>query len=305
MVLAQGDFDLALRGLLGEEAALSANTVGRLKHKWQAEWKAWQNRPVEDLEVVYLWADGIYVKAGLEKEKAVLLVVMAALSDGSEVVLSVSSGYRESSQSWSQVLRDLKSRGMGSPRLVIADDHLGIWAALRNVYPEAQEQRCWNHRIVNLLAQVPKGVHKSALLMLRQIPYTASRQEAERLKKVFQNWCRSKGLTQAAELIDRDWDRMVTFYSFPKPQWQHLHTTNPVEFPFAALRLRTDAAKRFKKVENAQAVIWKMRLVAEQRFRRLKAPELMQDVYTGAQYANGVLVKEVSEEKPPELLHTS
>ena len=121
MVLAQGDFDLALRGLLGEEAALSAKTVGRLKHKWQAEWKAWQNRPVEDLEVVYLWADGIYVKAGLEKEKAVLLVVMAALSDGSEVVLSVSSGYRESSQSWSQVLRDLKSRGMGSPRLVIAD----------------------------------------------------------------------------------------------------------------------------------------------------------------------------------------
>jgi len=295
--LAQGDFDLALRGLLGEEAPLSASTVGRLKEKWQGEWEAWQSRPLEDLEVVYLWADGLYVKAGLEKEKAVLLVVLAALSDGSKVVVSVTSGYRESTQSWSEVLRDLKRRGLGCPRLVIADGHLGIWGALSNVYPEAEEQRCWNHRIVNLLAQLPKSRHKSALLMLRQIPYAETRQEAERLKKVFQNWCRKRGLTQAADLIDQDWDRMVTFYDYPKAQWQHLRTTNPVESPFAALRLRTDAAKRFRKVENAQAVIWKMLLVAEKRFRRLKAPELMKDVYRGDKYVNGVPVNEVSEEK--------
>ena len=127
--LAQGDFDLALRGLLGEEAALSANTVARLKEKWQEEWAVWQSRPLEELEVVYLWADGIYVKAGLEKEKAVLLVVLAALSDGSKVVVSVTSGYRESTESWSEVLRDLKRRGMNAPRLVIADGHLGIWGA--------------------------------------------------------------------------------------------------------------------------------------------------------------------------------
>ena len=131
-----GDFDLALRGLLGEEAALSANTVARLKEKWQGEWAGWQSRPLEELEVVYLWADGIYVKAGLEKEKAVLLVVLAALSDGSKVVVSVTSGYRESTESWS--LRDLKRRGMNAPRLVIADGHLGIWGALCNVYPEAE-----------------------------------------------------------------------------------------------------------------------------------------------------------------------
>ena len=118
---------------------MSANTVARLKEKWQAEWEAWQSRALDDLQVVYLWADGIYVKAGLEKEKAVLLVVIVALSDGSKVVVSVSSGYRESTQSWSEVLRDLKRRGMGCPRLVIADGHLGIWGALRNVYPEAQE----------------------------------------------------------------------------------------------------------------------------------------------------------------------
>ncbi len=271
--------------------------MGRLKQKWQAEWETWQSRALDALQVVYMWADGVYVKAGLEKEKAVLLVVIAALSDGSKVVVSVSSGYRESIESWSQVLRDLKRRGMACPRLVIADGHLGIWGALANVYPQAEEQRCWNHRIVNLLAKIPKRQHKSALLMLRQIPYAETRQQAQRLKKVFQHWCRHRGLLQAAELMEQDWDRMVTFYNYPKQQWQHLRTTNPVESPFAALRLRTDAAKRFKKVENAQAVIWKMLLVAEKRFRRLKAPELMKHVYQGAKYVNGLPANQASEEK--------
>ncbi len=247
--------------------------------------------------MVYVWADGVYVKAGLEKDKAVLLVVLAALSDGSKVVVSVRSGYRESTDSWSEVLRDLKRRGLNAPRLVIADGHLGIWGALANVYPQAKEQRCWNHRIVNVLTKVPKRLHAPALLRLRQIPYADTQQEAERLKQVFQRWCRTQGLAQAAALLDRDWDRMVTFYQYPKAQWQHLRTTNPVESPFAGLRLRTDAAKRFKKVENAQAVIWKMLLVAERRFRRLKAPELTKDVYQGVQYINGVQVSQVSKDQ--------
>lgn len=295
--LAQGDFELALRGLLGEEAPLSASTVDRLKEKWQAEWALWQSRSLEDLEVVYLWADGVYVKAGLEKDKAAVLVVLAALSDGRKVVVSITSGYRESTQSWSEVLRDLQRRGMNCPRLVVADGHLGIWGALRNVYPEADEQRCWNHRIVNVLGKIPKRLHQSALLTLRQIPYAQTRQESERLKKVFQQWCRQRELESAAELLDRDWERMVAFYNYPKAHWQHLRTTNPVESPFAALRLRTDAAKRFKKIANAQAVIWKMLLVAEKRFRRLKSPHLMQDVYQAVTYVNGMVVNKVSEEK--------
>ncbi len=158
-----------------------------------------------------------------------ILVVIAALSDGTKVVVSVSSGYRESTQSWSEVLRDLKERGMNPPRLVMADGHLGIWGALRNVFPEADEQRCWNHRIVNLLAKIPKGRHKAALLMLRQIPYAETRQEAEQVKGRFQHWCGKRGLEAAADLIDQDWDRMVTFYNYPKQQWKHLRTTNPVE----------------------------------------------------------------------------
>lgn len=285
--LSHGDFDLALRGLLGEEAPISASTVARLKQKWQGEYEVWSKRELSGLEVVYVWADGVYVKAGLEKEKAAVLVVVAGLSDGGKQVVSISSGYRESTESWSAVLRDLKARGMRSPKLVTADGHLGIWGALSNVYPEAGEQRCWNHRIVNVLDKIPQKLQAPAKLLLRQIPYAETREEAEKLKAKFQGWCRSHGLREAGDLLNRDWDRMVAFYSFPKDHWTHIRTSNPVESPFAAVRLRTDAAKRFKKTENATAVIWKMLLVAEKRFRRLNAPELLKQVYEGTTFVNG------------------
>ncbi len=294
--LAQGDFDLALRGLLGEEAPISANTMARLKEKWHAEWEEWSSRRLDDLEVVYLWVDGMYVKAGFEKEKAAVLVVLGALSDGRKVILAVRAGYRESKQAWGEILRDLKARGMNCPRLVVGDGHLGIWSALGEIYPEAEEQRCWNHRILNALDKVPKKLRAQALIYLRRIPYAESRKEAERRKSKYQCWCRKKGLEEAARALDQDWERMVTFYGFPKEHWQHLRTTNPVESPFSALRLRTDAARRFKKIANALAVIWKMLLVAEKRFRRLNAPELMRDVYEGARYVDGVKTVDSSEE---------
>lgn len=289
--LSLGDFDLALRGLLGEKAPLSASTVARLKEKWQAEHVQWSRRSLKDLEVVYLWVDGIYVKAGLEKDKAALLVAVAGLSDGRKTLVALEAGYRESESSWSAVLRDLRERGMGAPRLVIGDGHLGIWSGLRNVFPEAEEQRCWNHRLINILAKVPKRLQAQARIMLRTIPYAETVQEAVRLKGVFQKWCREHGLHPAAELIDHDWDRMVTFYHFPKDHWRHLRTSNVIESPFAALRLRTAAAKRFKKAENATAIIFKMLLVAEKRFRRLNAPELLKEVFLGVRFHDGVPVK--------------
>ncbi len=294
--LAQGDFDLALRGLLGEDAPISANTIARLKEKWHGEWEEWATRRLDGLEVVYLWVDGIFVKAGFEKEKAAVLAVMAALSDGSKVIVAVKAGYRESKEAWSEILRDLKRRGMNCPRLVVGDGNLGIWSALGEVYPQAREQRCWNHRIVNAVDKVPKKHQAGALVYLRQIPYAETVEEAERLKSKYQQWCRKKGFEEAARVLDRDWERMITFYEFPKEHWQHLRTSNPIESPFSALRLRTDAAKRFKKIENALAMIWKMMLVAEKRFRRLNAPELMKDVHQGATYVNGVKTSDRSEE---------
>ena len=293
--LSEGDFDLALRGLLGDDAPLSASTVSRLKERWNAELAEWRGRRLDELEVVYVWVDGVYVKAGFEREKSAVLVAIGALSDGSKVVLSAEPGYRESTQSWSEVLRDLRDRGMGCPQLVVGDGHLGIWGALLNVYPEASEQRCWNHKIINVLDKLPKRQHDQAKLMLRNIPYAESRSEAERIRDVFVRWSRQHSYEAAAESLERDWDRMVTFYAFPKEHWRHIRTTNPVESPFAALRLRTDAAKRYKRVDRAIAVIWKMLMVAEGRFRRLKAPALMKVVYQGARYKDGVVINTMPE----------
>ena len=286
--LAHGDFDLALRGLLGDGAPLSAPSIARLKAGWQAEYELWKTRTVADLEVVYLWVDGVYVKAGLEKDKAAMLVVLAALRDGQKVILAIESGYRESTESWSAILRDLKRRGLQAPKLVIGDGHLGIWGALAAVFPEAKEQRCWNHRLLNILDKLPLKRQAEARSLLTKIPYAETREEADRQKRAFQAWCTKRGHAEVGPALDRDWERMVTFYQFPREHWKHLRTSNPVESPFAAVRLRTAAAKRFKKVENATAVIWKTLLIAEKTFRRLDAPELLADVASGVVYVNGV-----------------
>ncbi len=279
--LAQGDFDLALRGLLGEEAPISASTVARLKECWQAEWEEWRQRSLEGLKLVYMWVDGVYIKAGLEKTKAALLVAIGALADGRKVILAVEPGYRESTESWADMLRSLKGRGLNCPRLVVGDGHLGIWGALSEVFPGAQEQRCWNHKVRNVLDKLPKKAQDKAKGKLQELVYSANGEEAEASRDEFVRWCRKEGHDRAAVALEQDWERMVTFYRFPKEHWKHLRTTNVVESPFAALRLRTDAAKRFKKVANATAVTWKMLLVAEQRFRKLDAPERMQEVYLG------------------------
>jgi putative transposase len=286
--LAHGDFDLALRGLLGDGAPLSAPSIARLKAGWHAEYELWKTRTVADLEVVYLWVDGVYVKAGLDKDKAAMLVVLAALRDGQKVILAVESGYRESTESWAAILRDLKRRGLAAPKLVIGDGHLGIWGALAAVFPEAKEQRCWNHRLLNILDKLPVKRQAEARSLLTKIPYAETREGADGQKRAFQAWCTKHGHAEVGRALDRDWERMVTFYQFPREHWKHLRTSNPVESPFAAVRLRTAAAKRFKKVENATAVIWKTLLIAEKTFRRLDAPELLADVASEVTYVNGV-----------------
>lgn len=294
--LAEGDFDLAVRGLLGDDAPVSGSTVARLKEKWLVEQAEWSARRLDDLEVVYLWADGVYIKAGLEKDKAALLVVLAGLSDGRKVVLAVKSGHRESEQSWAGLLRDLRDRGLRPPRLLIADGHLGVWSALSQVYPETSEQRCWNHRIVNVLDRIPKRLQEAAKSLLTRIPYAETVAEAKRLKAAFGQWCDENGCSEATKVLDHDWARMIAFYAFPKEHWIHLRTTNPVESPFSALRLRTDAARRFKKVENATAIVWKLLRIGESTFRRLNAPDLLKDVYHGAVYVDGAKSKKLTKD---------
>ncbi len=288
--LAKGDFDMALRGLLGDGAPLSVSSIDRLKAKWQHELDDWKKRDLSGLEVVYQWADGIYVKAGLEKDKAAMLVIIGALTTGEKVILACESGYRESKESWASVLRDLKARGLKLGKLLVADGHLGIWSALSEIHPQGSEQRCWNHKITNVLDALPKRIRAEAGTYLSPIPYAETQRECERLRDVFITRY-GKDFPKAAETLTRDWERMVTFYNFPKEHWKHIRTTNIVESPFSSVRLRTDAARRFKKVANATAMIWKLLRVAEMNFRKLDAYELLNDVYAGKEFLDGVAVK--------------
>ena len=276
--LAQGDFELALRGLLGDGAPLSSSSIARLRGQWETDYQTWQERRLDDRELVYAWADGIYVKAGLEKDKACLLVVIGATSDGREEVLALVPGYRESTESWLEVLRGLRDRGLSHPVLVVADGNMGIWSAVNQVWPQTRQQRCWNHKVLNVVNQIHKRQQAQARALLVQIPYANTLTDAGKLRKKFIARYQSQ-FPKAVKALDRDWDRMLTFFDFPTKHWRHLRTTNVVESPFASVRLRTNAAKRYKKIVAASALIWRTMMVAEKRFRRLNAPHLLKDVY--------------------------
>ena len=288
--LSSGDFELALRGLLGRGAPLSASSIQRLRAKWQLEYEEWESRDLSDVEVVYWWADGVYVKAGLEKDKAALLVIIGALKSGEKVLLACESGYRESKESWAGVLRSLRDRGLKFPKLTVADGHLGIWSAIGEIHPEGDEQRCWNHKIRNVLDAMPKRLRAEAGELLKSIPYAKTQEQCEKLRDRFINRYKDD-YRKATEKLLTDWERMVTFYRYPKEHWVHIRTTNIVESPFSSVRLRTNASKRFKKVQSASAMIWKLLQVAEKSFRRLKGYWLLPDVLEGKQFINGVAVE--------------
>ena len=288
--LSTGDFELALRGLLGEGAPLSASSIQRLKARFELDYEAWKTQDLSNLEVVYWWADGLYVKAGIADRKSALLTIVGVLTTGEKVVLACESGERESKESWLTLLRDLKSRGLKFPRLTVADGHLGIWAAFGEIHPTGAEQRCWNHKITNVLNDLPNTVQRQAAERLKAMPYAETKGECERLRDVFVRIYR-KTDKKAVETLLRDWDRLVTFYAFPREHWRHLRTTNIVESPFSSVRLRTDASRRYKRVEGATAIIWKILQVAEQSWRKLNAPELLPLVATGLTCTDGIMLK--------------
>jgi putative transposase len=237
------------------------------------------------------------VKAGLEKDKACVFVAIAGLADGTKVVLALTAGHRESKTGWADFLRSLVARGLRSPRVIIGDGNLGIWSGVAEIFPDADEQRCWNHKIVNVIDTLPKRLQSAGKELVKVIPYAETEAEARSARSRFEAWCKAHDQMAAAETLSRDWERMMTFYRYPAGHWRHLRTSNIVESPFAALRLRTDAAKRYRKVERATAVIWKMLLIGERSFRKLNAPELLAQVYAGAICKDGVIVK-TSEEMP-------
>jgi putative transposase len=230
--------------------------------------------------------------AALEDAKAALLVVVGALQNGRKVVLAIESGQRESKESWARVLRGLRERGLKPWKATIADGHLGIWAVLRDVDLGEAEQRCWNHRIVNVLDGFPRAAQPAAQKLLAAMPYAPTREECERRRDGFIARYR-KPYPKVVKILLTDWERMVAFYRFPKQHWRHLRTTNVVESPFSTVRLRTAAAKRFKRVANAEALIWKLLMLAERTFRRLNGPKFLKEVYEGSEFVDGMMASKV------------
>jgi putative transposase len=283
--LASGDFELALRELLGEGAPLSASSLQRLKEKWQGEYEQWKSTAIEEQDWAYLWADGIYVKAGLGKDKAALLVVIGVHRDGSKQFLALEPGYRESKESWAFVLRQLRSRGIKSARLFVGDGHLGLWAAVGEIYPQAQEQLCWNHKMLNVMDAVSHKEQVHVKQHLTAMMYAESRQEALKERKKFEQAFRHNA--KAVKTVVENWERLTNYYDFPREHWKHLRTSNVVESPFSRVRLRTTASRRFKSQINATCLIWKTLMVAEKSFRKLNAPHLVEKVAEGKKYENG------------------
>ena len=242
----------------GETTALSANTVVRLKEHWGGEYEAWRQRPLGEHRYAYVWADGVYLAAGTEKEKTALLCVLGAREDGVKELLAMEAGYRESTESWAEVLRNLRDRGLSPPLLAVGDGALGLWAALGQVLPVTEHQRCWNHRVLNVQSKLPKRLQAEARGRLREMAESETQALCEERRDGYVAELRSLGQRAAAETVLRDWEDFVAFYHYPKEHWVHLRTSNPIESIFSGVRLRTNAARRLRCRDNALYLVFKL-----------------------------------------------
>lgn len=271
--LAVGDFSQCLRLLLGDEAPLSETTIVRLKAKWKAEYEQWQKRPLDE-EYLYVWVDGVYPKAGPKEEKMALLVVVGLNRHGAKEILAIVEGYRESMESWREVFRSLKKRGAKFLGLVIADGMDGVWKALREVYPRSQEQRCWVHKMRNVIDKVPQHAEDEIRERLRAMYHARSRKEALQLKAEFAGDYQLR-YPKAVASLEEAGARLFSYFDFPKPHWKSIKSTNVIESMFAAVKLRTDAARRIPKRESATYLVFKVLSAVECRFNRIQAHKLV------------------------------
>src|SRR5712692_2136072 len=287
--LATGDFEPVFRELVGETTALSANAVVRLKERWGEEYEAWRQRSLREHRYAYIWSDGIYLGAGSEAERTALLCVLGAREDGTKELLALELGYRESTESWAGVLRNLRDRGLVAPLVAAGDGALGLWAALSEVFPSTAHQRCWNHRVLNLQAKLPQRLGSEARRRLREIAEAESRAECERLRNAYVAELRAEGQASAAETVLRDWEDFITFYAYPKEHWVHLRTSNPIESIFSGVRLRTDATKRMRQRETALYLVFKDIQRLAENWRALNGGEnLMALVLDGCVSEDGI-----------------
>jgi putative transposase len=285
--LSTGDFSEALPVLLGPEAAgFSATTITRLLKVWQDEYVLWRRRSLEGRDYVYIWADGIHFQVRLEEDRLACLVILGVLPDGRKEIIALEDGYRESTGSWASILRDLKRRGLVAPALAIGDGALGFWAALREVYPQTEEQRCWKHKVANVLDKLPKRLQPRAKDMVHQIMYAPDRDSALEEISLFSQEFEAR-YPKAVETLVKDQDQLFTFFDYPAQHWIHLRTTNPIESPFATVKARTKKTKGAGSRKAGLAMAFKLLLAAEKRWRRVNAPHLVALVRAGVTFPNG------------------
>ena len=284
------DFAPALEQFLGTGSGLSAATVTRLTTQWQDEAKTFGNRDLSQVDFVYLWVDGIHLKVRLEQEKLCLLVMIGVRADGRKELVALTDGYRESTESWAGLLRDAKRRGMRAPVLAMGDGALGFWAALRDVFPETREQRCWFHKSANVLAALPKSAHPGAIKAMQEIYNAEDIDHARVAVKAFKNDYGTK-FPKAVEKITSEVDVLLEFYNYPAEHWIHLRTTNPIESTFSTVRLRTKVTKGPGSRAAGLAMAFKLIEAAQGRWRAVNAPHLVALVRAGATFRKGKLVE--------------
>ena len=286
--ISTGDFTEALSAILGENAAgLSPTNIVRLKQGWEEEYKGWSCRDLSGKRYVYMWADGIYFNVRLDPDRPCMLVLMGTLEDGTKELVAVEDGFRESKDSWLDLLLDLNKRGLKySPELAVGDGALGFWAALEEAYPGARHQRCWVHKTANILDKLPKTVQPTAKRMLHEMYLAEAKADAMKAYKDFLSRYSAR-YPKACECLAKDEDVLFTFYDFPAEHWIHIRTTNPIESTFATVRHRTRQTKGCGSRLATLTMVFKLARQAEKHWRRINAHKLITKVIEGVKFVDG------------------
>lgn len=295
--LSSGDFGPALTSLLGEQASgLSPSTITRLTSEWAEEYASFREGDLSERDYVYVWADGVHFRIRLEEDRLCTLVLIGVRPDGTKELIAVEDGYRESTESWALLLRGLRRRGMRAPVVAVGDGALGFWAALRDVWPETREQRCWVHRIANVLDKLPKRLQRKAKEALHEILYAETREAARKAIEEFEGTYGAK-YPKAVASLRTDQEQLLTFFDLPAEHWQHLRTTNVIESPFATVRLRQRVTKGAGSRQKGLLMAFKLLDMAQQRWRRINSPELVPLVRAGVKFVDGVREERQEREK--------
>lgn len=286
--ISSGDFEPVMEALLGKGVTgFSADTILRLKKTWQEDLDKWDQRRLESKNYVYVWADGVYLQARLEDEKQCLLVMIGATPEGKKELIGFTDGYRESTQSWRELLLDLKARGLAiDPKLATGDGALGFWKALEEIWPQTKAQRCWVHKTMNVLNNFPKSLHSKAKTDLQNIWMAETKEDATQAFDLFIEKYQAK-YPKATHCLTKDRPELLVFYDFPAEHWKHLRTTNPIESTFATVKHRTKRSKNCLSRQTAFVMVFKLIKEAEKRWRRLDGKNQLPKIISGVKFSNG------------------